>query len=153
MKLPYAEGSWFAVPLERGGFGLGLVARSTAKGCVIFCYFFGPKRTKVPALAEVKHLKPADALRRWRVGDLGLIEGDWPIIGKYPHWRRAEWRMPPFVRTDDLSRKSWRIHYDDLDPNVQIRREPEAYGTTLLEGDGVMGSGAVELVLSDILQS
>jgi len=83
MELPYREGSWFAVPLRQGGFGLGLVARATEEGKVIVCYFFGPRRETVPVLADARHAKASDAVRVARVGDLFLLRGQWPIIGRH----------------------------------------------------------------------
>ena len=35
MKVNYSEGTWFAVPLCSGGFGVGIAARTTKKGPVI----------------------------------------------------------------------------------------------------------------------
>ena len=32
-KLPYDEGDWAAVPLEGGGYALGLIARMDRGGC------------------------------------------------------------------------------------------------------------------------
>jgi len=88
MKLPYREGTWFAVPLQEGGFAAGLVARTTSRGRVILCYFFGPRQESVPILAEVEGLQPSGAIRALRVGDLGLIQGDWPIVGQSAAWYR-----------------------------------------------------------------
>jgi hypothetical protein len=71
-KLPYREGTWFAIPLETGGFGVGVVARATKRGKVILAYFFGPHRSEVPSLDEVERLSPEDAVAVAHVGDLGL---------------------------------------------------------------------------------
>ncbi len=150
MKLPYREGTWFGVPLRQGGFAVGLVARATTEGKVILCYFFGPRRTAVPPLAEVERLKPSGTIRVVRVGDLSLIRDEWPIIGQAASWKRSDWPMPPFVRRDDLSLKAWRVQYSDADPNTIDHEEPEQYESTL-ERDAVLGSGAAELVLTKLL--
>ena len=150
MKLPYCEGTWFAVPLRHGGFAVGVVARATIKGKVILCYFYGQRRAVVPALGEVERLKPNDAIRVIRVGDLGLICGEWPIIGQAASWKRSDWPMPVFVRRSPLSRKAWRVYHSDSDPNLIDREEPEPYESTL-EDDGVFGAGAAELVLTKAL--
>jgi hypothetical protein len=150
MKLPYREGTWFGVPLRQGGFAVGLVARATAKGRVILCYFFGPRRTAVPALSELERLKPSDAIWVARVGDLALIRGQWPIIGQTESWKRCEWPLPAFVRRDPLSGKAWRVFHSDTDPSLIDREEPETYESSL-ENDGVYGAGAVELVLTKLL--
>src|SRR5581483_12073208 len=138
MKLPYREGTWFGMPLRQGGFAVGLVARATAQGKVILCYFFGPWRAAVPALGEVERLRPSDAIRAIRVGDLGLIRGKWPMIGHAASWTRSDWQMPTFIRRDPLSRRAWRVYHSDTDPNLIAREEPEQYESTL-EDDGLYG--------------
>lgn len=142
MKLPYREGSWFALPLRQGGFAVGVVARAGSEGKVILGYFFGPRRTSVPTIAEVENLMPSSAIHVVRFGDLSLMRGEWPILGESTSWKRADWPMPPFVRRSDLSRNAWRVHYSDSDPNSIDREEPEPYESTLGR-DSVSGSGAV----------
>ena len=152
MKLPYREGTWFAVPLREGGFGVGVVARATTKGKVILCYFFGPRRINVPALSELEweEHKPHAAVLAVRVGDLSLIRGDWPIIGEAASWKRSDWPMPPFVRRDELSRRAWRVQYSDTDPLAIDLEVPDQYDSAL-EPDAVCGSGAAEIVLTKML--
>jgi hypothetical protein len=41
MKLPYSEGSVFLVPLRKGGYARGVVARASPKGKGLLGYFFG----------------------------------------------------------------------------------------------------------------
>lgn len=112
MKLPYQEGDWFAVPLHSGGYGVGLIARCDREGGVLG-YFFGPKRTKAPTLPEVMDLQPKESVRVLNFGDLGLIDGDWPIIGRTPSWDREQWPVPAFARRDPLSGRSWKVIYND----------------------------------------
>ena len=150
MKLPYREGTWFGVPLQEGGFAVGVVARATAKGKVILCYFFGPRRIAVPVLDDIERLEPSDAVRVLRVGDLGLIRGEWPIIGQTTSWKRSDWPMPPFVRRDPLSRRAWRVYHSDTDPNLIDREEPEPYESAL-EVEGLSGSVAAETKLTKML--
>ena len=150
MKRKYSEGFWFAVPLKNGGFALGRVARATPKHGVILCYFFGPKYDAIPTIAEVKDLAPEKAIRILRIGDLSLIRGEWPIIGKSNPWHRSAWKMPEFLRKDELSGKAWRVHYSDADPNVVIKEQRESSTNNTLERDSVFGAGAVEAVLSKI---
>jgi hypothetical protein len=153
MKLPYKEGTWFAVPLRDSGFAIGLVARATRRGGVILCYFFGPNRTSVPSLADVEPLRRDDALCAWSIGNLHFIEGKWPIIGESTSWSREEWPMPQFIRREDFSGRAWRVYYSDQDPNKVIREEAESYDCETLETDSLRGAGAVEIALSKILLS
>jgi hypothetical protein len=151
MKLPYREGTWFAVPLRDGGFGVGVVARMSPEGKIILCYFFGPRRTSVPSLKEVESLDPAGAIRVIRIGDLSLIRAEWPIIGNSPLWNRSDWTMPPFARRDDVSGTAWRVQYSDSDPNAIDREIAEPYESSL-ERDSVFGAGAVELLMTRLLK-
>jgi hypothetical protein len=77
-RLPYREGTWFAVPLRTSGFAVGMVARATPTGKVILCYLFGPRRDRVPTLTEPGTLLPSDAVRVLRLGDLSLVRGKRP---------------------------------------------------------------------------
>src|SRR4051812_43143904 len=100
-SLPYREGSWVSIPLRHGGHALGVVARMAPGGRIVLAYLFGPKRDAVPALADVVWLRPKDAIRHLRIGDLGLLNGEWPVVGELPNWDRSAWPMPSFVRRDD----------------------------------------------------
>jgi hypothetical protein len=153
MKLPYAEGTWFAVPLRTVGYAVGVVARTTKKGRVILCYFFGPSRENVPQLHDVQKLRPQDALRVLRIGDLHLINGKWPIIGQSHHWQRTEWPMPVFIRREILPPyRNWLVHYSDSDPNNVIQEEREINDRPELEEDSLFGAGALEIVMSKLLK-
>lgn len=151
MTLPYSEGTWFAVPLTQGGYAVGLVARSTSEGEVILCYFFGPRRDVLPPLAEVVSLRPEGAVRVARVGDLGLMNGTWTILGRTDLWRRVDWPMPYFVRRDELSRRAWRVTYSDEDPNQVLYEEEVDYELGGLDRDSVWGAKFAEASLSKIL--
>jgi hypothetical protein len=62
-------------------------------------------------------LEPGAAILRIRFGDLGLINGDWEILGKIPEWVREAWPMPGFVRRDLLGiQRPTRAVYADDDP-------------------------------------
>src|SRR3954471_347393 len=116
MKLPYSEGTWFAVPLGKGEYCIGVVARAAPRGCVMLCYFFGPRRCSLPSLSEVEDLRAGDAVLVARVGDLALVQGDWPVLGQPKIWRRQDWPMPFFIRRAEFSARAWKVHYSDHDP-------------------------------------
>ena len=151
MSLPYQEGTLFAVPLPGGGFGVGVVARATSEGKVILCYFFGPRRRQVPTLRDIGDVRPRDAVRVLRVGDLGLISGEWSVIGQSSNWRRSEWPIPAFLRADPLSGRAWLVEYDDSDPNHVIREIPIDGIDPSLDRDSLSGSGAAERKLDALL--
>jgi hypothetical protein len=152
-KLPYKEGTWFAVPLRQGGYAVGRVARHTPEGEIILAYLFGPKRERVPTLDEVEHLEPHEAVKAIHVGYLGLLDGSWPVIGDSPRWERERWPMPAFIRKDDLSRTAWRVIYSDDDPNSVVSEQRIPYETAELESAGLYGAKAVEAVLSQLLEA
>lgn len=147
---PYREGTWFAVPLRKGGFAVGRVAR--AKGGLLLGYFFGPSREEVPPLRKVEGLKPNDAIRVFRVADTGLVDGEWPIIGNSDSWDRSQWPMPPFVMRDPIRPLAWRRHYSDTDPGELLSEEPEPLDSTL-ERSARRGFGAAEIALTKALTS
>jgi Immunity protein 26 len=151
--LPYREGSWFVLPLRHDGYAVGIVTRVAPQGRIIMAYFFGPKFNEKPALADVAILQPKDAIMRLRIGDLGLINGDWPLLGDMPNWSRHNWPMPSFVRRDDLSKRVWRTTYSDLDPSKLVSEVPMSNPNEYLEQDALHGAGAVELLLTKQLES
>ena len=149
--LPYQEGSWFSVPLRNGGYAVGLVARCSEEGKVILAYFFGPKRLIGVSLNEVERLTPTEAVKALRVGDLGLMNGEWPIIGRSNNWQRNTWPMPRFIRRDDLSRRAWYSYYSEDNPAELLKDEPAAWEASGLDRDSVLGAGAAEIVLTKLL--
>jgi Immunity protein 26 len=150
MTLPYDEGTWFAVPLRQGGYGVGVVARHSGEG-VVLIYLFGPRRERPPQLREVERLASTDAVKVAQAGDLGLIEGSWPIIGKSLSWRRCEWPMPEFLRKDDITRTAWLVTRSDDNPNKVLSEKRVPFDTTGFERDFLSGAGAVEIKLTKLL--
>jgi hypothetical protein len=151
VTLPYSEGSVFLVPLRDGGYARGVVARANEEGKVLFGYFFGPRLSSKED-ATLNGLQPANAIKRLMFGDLGLINGEWPIIGAIPNWNRSEWRMPDFVRRDVLGRlKPTLVRRSDDDPQ-RIQAEYLIEDAAGLEPDSLSGYGAVEIKLSKFIQ-
>lgn len=151
-KLPYREGTWFAVPLKRGGYVVGVAARVAPKGRILFAYFFGPKREGFPELEEVSSLTADQAVLYLRVGDLGLIEGQWQIIGQSANWNRSEWPMPKFVRREELTNRIYLVEYSDDDPSKRIRETRITMEESEhLQTDDLFGYGAAEIKLTKLL--
>lgn len=115
-KVKYREGDWFGVSLRDSGFAVGLVARANPGG-VLLGYFFGRLRSEVPALDDVAGLQPADAVLVRKFGHLGIVQGKWPLLGRLDGWDRRQWPTPVFVRYEELTGRSFRVFYDDDDPN------------------------------------
>jgi hypothetical protein len=151
MKLPYSEGSLFFVPLRKGGYARGVVARVSRRGKILLGYFFGP-RVETSDSVMLDGLDPAVAVLRVRLGDLGLISGKWPIVGNLPYWDRTKWPMPDFVRREELSRKAWIVRRADTDPR-QIDSEWPTDFASELPDDSLSGYGAVEIKLTKLLSA
>lgn len=149
--MTYREGDWFAVPLRDGGFAVGLIARANPRG-VLLGYFFGPPHAEVPELEDTVGLKPADAVLIRKFGHLGIVHGDWTVLGQLDDWDRRDWPTPVFVRYEELTGRSFRVYYDDDDPNRVLHEEQVAPGEAE-QGpkDGLMGAGFAEAALTRLL--
>lgn len=148
-NIKYSEGDAFAVPLRGGGFARGVVTRVSKQGKILIGYFFGPKLNELPG--ECDSLSPIDAVKIFRCGDLGLISGEWPLIGKISDWDRSLWPSPQFLREDPIVKKAWLVTYADDEPSVESRVDPCPIGLTQYERAGLAGSGVVEINLSKTL--
>ena len=118
---------------------------------MILAYLFGPKRDRVPRLAEVESLRPEEACKVLRMGDLGLIDGSWTILGDSRDWERSRWPMPAFVRCEDLRGRAWRCVYSDSDPNHLLEEEEVPFDHAGLERASVCGAGFVEILMTKLL--
>jgi len=150
-KLPYIESSVFAVPLPDGGYARGVVARSNKKGKILLGYFFGPRLASTNEVT-MNDINPGKSILCVLFGDLGLINGEWPIVGTVPYWERSKWPMPDFVRRDELSKQAWLVRYSDDDP-TQIETEHPTDYDSKLGRDSLSGYGAVEIKLAKLLGS
>jgi hypothetical protein len=149
-KLPYREGDWFAVPLKGGGYALGLIARSDGQGTILG-YLFGPRRVQLPEREDTSDLAPDDAVLIRRIGDLGLLKGEWPIIHQPVEWNRDEWPLPDFGRIDQTAGKAWRVEYSDDTLKVAREVETKPDDVSQLPADGLYGYRALEAELSSLL--
>jgi hypothetical protein len=150
-KISYREGDWFAVPLRNGNFATGLIARANPGG-VILGYFFGPAQQRVPDLGDVADLHPGDAALVGIFSHLGIVQAKWPLLGQLDCWDRGDWPTPAFVRYEELTGRSFRVFYDDNDPNRVLREEQIAPGEAeQAPKDGLMGAGFAEAALTRLL--
>jgi len=152
-RIRYREGDWFVVPLGSGGYAVGIAARCNPKAAILG-YFFGPARSEIPTLADVATLRAPEAVLVGRFSHLGLVRGEWPILGRLPGWDRERWPMPALVRYEELSGRTFHVIYDDDDPGKLLREEQVPPGLAE-QGpkDGLMGAGFVERVLTLLLSS
>jgi len=149
----YREGDWFAVPLRGGGFAAVIVARAMPRmESVLLGYFFGPRRGGVPTLDELSALSASDAVLVERFGDLGILDGTWPLVGHADTWDRGAWPTPAFGRLEELTGRAFKVIYDDGDPNRLLREERiDLSELASMPKDGLSGAGAVERILARLL--
>jgi hypothetical protein len=148
-KIPMKEGTWFAVPLQSSGFGVGLAARVSPKSGIILAYLFGEKYESAPTVADVSNLKKDDAIMVVRMGTLGLSSGEWPVIGSVSKWDRESWPNRQFIRQDELSKRAWKVTYADDDQNKIVEEVPVPYESVdVLDRDRMYGDGAAAIALS-----
>lgn len=127
-----------------------MVARTAPDGKLLLGYFFGP-RLASQTEADLSGLEPGNAILSLRFGDLGLIKGLWPVVGKLPEWNAAEWPMPNAVRRDLLGKaKPILVRYDNNDPS-RIESEEPLENDIDLPADGLAGYGFVEAKLTKLL--
>jgi hypothetical protein len=123
-----------------------------SKEGVLLGYFFGPKRDTVPTLDEISSLSASDAALVERFGDLGILDGTWPLVGHADAWDRDAWPIPTFGRSEELTGRAFMVIYDDADPNRVLREERiDASELVTMPRDGLSGAGAVETILTRLL--
>jgi hypothetical protein len=97
-------------------------------------------------------VRTSDAVLVAKFGHLGLKGGTWPVIGRLDEWDRGDWPTPVFVRFEELTGRTYRVFYDDANPNRVLGEEPtERSDLERLPGDGLYGAGAVERKLTTLL--
>jgi Immunity protein 26 len=151
-KINYTEGTCFLVPLRKGGYARGVVTRLNAKG-TIFGYFFGPKFAKTKDATLDFTLRPQNNILLAKLGDLGLLKGEWPVIGRIEPWIRTEWPLPPFFRTDALGQLGYVSYYDDKSLRF-VKEEKVKIGeidASKFPDDSLWGYGAIEIRLTKLL--
>jgi hypothetical protein len=126
-----------------------VLARTTGSGPA-FGYFFGPRRDLIPNSGDVGTIEPDSAIFVAMFGDLGLLEGTWPVIGLQSGWDRDRWPLPAFGRVDEAANKAWKVtNSDDL---CVVAEQPwPVEDARQLPKDGLSGYGAVEKRLARLL--
>jgi hypothetical protein len=152
-KLPYTEGDWFAVPLRSSGYGIGVVAPMDKRGGIL-AYFFGPRREQMPMQVDIDGLSSPDAILIRHVGDLGLLEGKWQVIGHSETWDRSEWPVPKFARISIDEARAWRVTYSEEDGvSFLTEKRVDVAEVRHLPKDGLSGYRALEIQLDMLLPS
>lgn len=94
-------GSWVAIPLPKGGWGLGLIARraeSRRKFRTVFIYIYGPVPTdSVVAMKLLGRLRPDERAGWGFTTDQAVLEGRWPLLVHLENFDSSEWQLPLVV--------------------------------------------------------
>ncbi len=150
-KLPYGEGDWIAVPLQSGGFGVGVIARASKRGKVLFGYFFGPRLNYLPTIDSARDHVAQNAKLVAIFGDHSLYCHEWRVLGHDSRWDRLKWPMPYFSRVDERG-KAVKVRYSEDDPSVCFEEKPCSIdeARTYLE-DSMLGSHILAQLLDELL--
>jgi len=132
MATPYREGHFFLLPVERGAYAVGLIARAPPRGGVLLGYFFGPRRSQAPVAQWLNALHPQQAALVCRFKDTALYRGEWKILDPLESFTRAAWPIPAFHRFDGSvthvpgndSVQNWRVEYGDDNLIVPLKETP-----------------------------
>jgi hypothetical protein len=142
MANPYHEGQFFLLPVERGQFAVGLIARVPRRGGVLLGYFYGPRRQSAPVTEWLQALNPSTAALVCRFKDTALFRGEWKLLGMLDGFDRSRWPVPAFHRFDGSTTHvpgnsavtDWRVEYGDDNLIVPLAETP-AVGADLKLGD------------------
>ncbi len=155
-RIKLNEGQWFAVPLRKGAYALGVVVRGNNK-TVCLGYFFGPKYETVPGDVATWEKKPEDAVLITQFQDLGIVNGRWPLIQSTRPFSREEWPIPKFgMEIADSNGKGYLREYEFDEAghwNLINERVVDAKEIMDLPEDSFWGGGAVEIHLTKLLDN
>ena len=156
-NIKYYEGQWFGVPLRQGGYALGIIVRGSHKTKGGLGYFFGPKYYRIPDESDTFEKKKDDAVLISWFGDLGILNGRWPLIQSSRQFSRNEWPLPLFGREISLiPNKGMIVEYED-NPKGEwriIKEIPvDIEEIANLPSDGYLGGGAIEIRLSKLFEN
>lgn len=156
-RVKYGEGQWFAVPLRTGGYAPGILVRGSPKFKGGLGYFFPFRYDQPPAATAVGHLDPRQAILIHWFGDLGIIEGRWPLINTDRPFRREDWPVPRFGRVHAVDPNSGYVteySQDDDGSRVPIAetRVPVAEIAGLPEV-GTASAGFIEVKLAMLIDA
>jgi hypothetical protein len=130
-----------------------MVARLSPGSKIMLAYLFGPKLARLPSVEELNTLRPQDAVKVLRCGDMALASGHWRVLGESAAWDPAMWPVPQFLRRADALKRAWRVTYADADPSRSEREESVPYETEGLDADSLYGYGSAELLLTKLLEA
>ncbi|MFN8444522.1 MAG: immunity 26/phosphotriesterase HocA family protein [Caldilineaceae bacterium] len=155
MAVKFREGQWFAIPLDKGGYALGIVARGHSRTKICLGYFFGDRFEEIPSEEDLRNLRATDAILVTRFGNPGLTTGKWPLIMNGLPFDRDDWPVPKFGRIDIIDREwGWLVEYPNKGKWSNLPLQETRVKSIELMGlprDRMSGSRAIEVKLDDLL--
>ncbi len=156
-QITYAEGQWFALPLLNGGYSLGLIIRGSYKTKAVLGYFWGPKYVNIPNDINIKEKSKNDAILVAWFGDLGIVNGRWPLINSTRTFSRIDWPVPYFSRNSPLTPgKGFLVEYDQQEPIFGAPIRETLLNISELKDlpiDQLSGYGVIEIKISKLLHA
>lgn len=133
------EGALFQIPLRSGGYGIGLVARTSRIGLML-SYGFDRIYDVTPSIDQLQDLQPTDACNTQVLSDAAVTKKRWNVIGPLRCFQRAAWPNPPFRWIDRLivyvGPRFRLVELRDVVPQAELPAFPPDLGwgtATLLE--------------------
>jgi hypothetical protein len=147
-KRKLREGTFFGVPLMKGGYCLGIIARQN-KG-IALGYFFNKIYSDVPSI-NIADAEKNKVILIAKFSGLEIEEGAWPIIETDTKFCREEWPIPVMKMEDPLRSKFYGVLYDETllsDIRVGITEEEAAR----MFKYGLYGSIALQKKLESLIR-
>lgn len=147
-KIKINEGDIFLVPLRKKGYAIGLIIRK--KGSILLGYFWDIKMPSLDSKFDKSLLNNREPILIKMFGDLGLKNGEWPIIDNIPSFNREDWSVPLFIRNISLVGE-FLVDYDD-DLN-ETKLTPTLNVDSKYNEDGIAGYGWIEIRLTKLIEA
>lgn len=143
MAITVQEGQFFLLPVERGQFAVGLIARAPRRGGVLLGYFFGPRRQLEPSNEWLFARTPQQSILVGRFKDSPIFRGEWRLLSVMPNFSRAVWPVPAFHRFEGSvtyvpgasTVTDWRVEYSDENMVTPVNEKPAEGADLSLQED------------------
>ena len=161
MAIAIREGQFFLLPVERGQYAVGLIARAPRRGGVLLGYFFGPRRNIEPSSEWLNARTPQQAVLVCRFKDISLFRGEWKLLDMLPGFDRAGWPVPAFHRFEGSvtyvpgasTVTDWRVEYADDNMNTPVHEAPAQGGDFKLGDDLVYDPRLLAMEIGERISS
>ena len=149
------NGDLFIVQQDDHRIALGLIARGGKRAAKLGYFFRIELYDNAPDKAALI-LEPEQAVWIGIFGDLHILRGKWPLVGKLKGFTREAWPMPLFARHSETFKTNHICIYDENDVSKGLEtwpadQVPSYIDTSFVVEDGLAGAGYVEDYLMKIL--